>query len=108
MWRSGAPITVRVSLTVYPLGATVLRKYRTGAACRRPDVKCCQCREEDPPSGPSFGFRNSTSPLTMALRRALGTLHVGPPASRAGSDLAENSSAKRVDGQRDPHGDWRA
>src|SRR5439155_21204875 len=42
----------------------------------------------------------STADTEVRLRRILllapGTLHVGPPASPAGPDLAENSSAKRV------------
>src|SRR5712691_822748 len=49
MWRSGAPISAPIALTVYPLGATVLRKVRTGGACGRPNVKCSRCQEEDPP-----------------------------------------------------------
>ena len=63
MWRSGAPISAPIALTVYPLGATVLRKVRTGGACGRPNVKCSRCQEEDPPeSNFCIGCRTRLGP----------------------------------------------
>src|SRR2546422_11648424 len=75
VWRSRAPITVPVALTVYPLGATVLRKVRTGGACGGPHGKGSRCQGEDPPESDfRIGRRNRPGPTPAPFGPGLSAL----------------------------------
>src|SRR5207247_7919714 len=103
--RPSRPRNIRSAGLRRPTG-----RWFSGRGCR--SLSCLMCPGWKISAARRAGRAEmgSTADTEVRLRRILllapGTLHVGPPASPAGPDLAENSSAKRVDGQRDRYGDW--